>query len=72
MTRRERMEKLIRRFDDRAHRSSINQVVGDLGLDAFTDDAIDALAADLVDDWKRMQENNRRNRAIYAARLASN
>lgn len=74
MTRRERMEHIVKSFIP-GNESSVRGAIADLirrhGLSVFTDEAIEELTSNLVIDWKWTQENNRKNRAIWASQHAA-
>ena len=66
MTRRERHARIINSFEERSFRWERDGVLAKMGLAAFSDDAIELFAGNLVRSRRRHQKMNRENRARAA------
>ena len=74
MTRRERLLRIIENFGGtRNHivHFHLKAVIARMGLDALTDEAIEALTHEIVSSHRRQQRYNRENRARIAKAMAS-
>jgi len=69
MTRRERHLRIIKGFPH--ERDYLRGVMAKLGMDAFTDEAIEMLAADMVKGWRFQQKLNRENRARMTVKASA-
>lgn len=65
MTRRERLIRIIESWGPYSHtyRYERDRVIGRMGYAAFTDEAIEALAAGMVDGKRRQAKYNAANKA---------
>lgn len=71
MTRRERMIRIIKYWDHTRQQEYYKAaMVARLGLDAYTDEAIELYARKLIEGHRRQQSHNREYRARIAARKA--
>jgi hypothetical protein len=71
MTRRQRHQNIIENFgglDGHSPRFHAQSVIGKLGLKAFSDEAIEMLARDLVSSHARQNRYNAEYRALLASR----
>ena len=64
MTRRERMIRVFHGFGTKQRAAAMDRMVERLGLNAFTDDAIDELARTIVSEWKYQNRRNEQNRRL--------
>lgn len=70
---RERRERTIKSFSPHDSRldAARRAVLRDLGLAAFTDEAIELFARELLSDLRYSEKLNRQNRLIYSRRQAA-
>ncbi len=69
MTRRERLARIVAMHDERLRRYEFERLMSRLGLNALSDDALEQYARALVQNYRRYQEMNRRNRENYARQM---
>lgn len=69
MTRRERLIRIIESWGPYSHtfRFERDRVISRMGYSAFSDEAIEAMAAGMVDGKRRQAKYNAANKALRAA-----
>jgi hypothetical protein len=73
LTRRERHERTVMSFQSYGVRHADAVLIDFIrrkGLACFTDEAIELLRAEYLEDWMRHRRRNAESRALYAARQA--